>query len=98
MTYKIDRTTYSVQSANFTAQVNHHYSVSAASSNITAILPSRSSISEGELISFKLYDATNDLILTPAAGDTIDGLSSYTMTNPRQSVTLIKGANDWEIT
>ena len=89
--------TYESKSANFTASIDYHYSVSATSGNITATLPALSGLSNGKLIRFKLYDATNDLILSPAGSDTIDGLSSYTLTNPKQSVTLIKGANDWEI-
>jgi hypothetical protein len=54
-------------------------------------------VSAGKVIRFKLYDATNDLILTPAGSDTIDGLSSYTLTNVKQSITLVRGASDWEI-
>ncbi len=88
---------YESKSANFTASVDYHYSVSATSGNITATLPALSGLGNGKMIRFKLYDATNNLVLTPAGSDTIDGLSSYTLTNPKQSVTLIKGANDWEI-
>jgi len=89
--------TYESKSANFTAAVDYHYSVSATSGNITATLPALSGLGNGKTIRFKLYDASNDLILTPAGSDTIDGLSSYTLTNPKQSITLVKGANDWEI-
>ena len=89
--------TYESKSANFTASVDYHYSVSATSGNITATLPALSGLGNGKAIRFKLYDATNDLVLTPAGSDTIDGLTSYTFTNPKQSVTLVKGANDWEI-
>ena len=89
--------TYESKSANFTASVDYHYSVSATSGNITATLPALSGLGNGKQIRFKLYNATNDLILTPAGSDTIDGLSSYTLTNPKQSITLVKGANDWEI-
>jgi hypothetical protein len=88
---------YESKSANFNAAVGYHYSVSAASGNITATLPARSGVTNGKAIRFKLYDATNNLVLTPAGGDTIDGLASYTMTNPKQSITLVKGANDWEV-
>ena len=89
--------TYESKSANFTAAVDYHYSVSAASGNITCTLPARSGVALGKQIRFKLYDATNDLILTPAGSDTIDGLASYTLGNPKQSITLVRGANDWEI-
>jgi hypothetical protein len=89
--------TYESKSANFTAAVDYHYSVSATSANITCTLPARSGVTLGKQIRFKLYDATNDLILTPAGSDTIDGLASYTLTNPKQSITLVRGANDWEI-
>jgi len=89
--------TYESKSANFTAAVDYHYSVSATSANITCTLPARSGVALGKQIRFKLYDATNDLILTPAGSDTIDGLASYTLGNPKQSITLVRGANDWEI-
>jgi hypothetical protein len=89
--------TYESKSANFTAAVDYHYSVSATSANITCTLPARSGVTLGKQIRFKLYDATNDLILTPAGSDTIDGLASYTLGNPKQSITLVRGANDWEI-
>jgi hypothetical protein len=89
--------TYESKSANFTAVADYHYSVSATSANITCTLPARSGVSAGKVIRFKLYDATNDLILTPAGSDTIDGLSSYTLTNVKQSITLVRGASDWEI-
>lgn len=88
---------YESKSANFSAAVGYHYSVSATSGNITATLPARSGVTNGKQIRFKLYDATNNLVLTPAGADTIDGLSSYTLTNPKQSITLVKGSNDWEI-
>jgi len=88
---------YESKSANFTAALGYHYSVSAASGNITATLPARSGVTNGSFIRFKLYDATNNLVLTPAGVDTIDGLATYTMTNPKQSITLVKGANDWEV-
>jgi len=88
---------YESKSANFTAAVGYHYSVSAAGGNITATLPARSGVPNGSAIRFKLYDSTNDLVLSPSGGDTIDGLVSYTLGNPKQSITLIKGANDWEI-
>jgi hypothetical protein len=89
--------TYESKSANFTAAVDYHYSVNATSANITCTLPARSGVTLGKQIRFKLYDATNDLILTPAGSDTIDGLASYTLGNPKQSITLVRGANDWEI-
>jgi hypothetical protein len=88
---------YESKSANFTAAVGYHYSVSATSGNITATLPARSGVTNGKFIRFKLYDAANNLVLTPAGSDTIDGLASYTMTNPKQSITLVKGDNDWEV-
>jgi hypothetical protein len=89
--------TYESKSANFTAEVDYHYSVSATSGNITCTLPARSGVTLGKQIRFKLYNAANNLVLTPAGADTIDGLSSYTLTNPKQSITLVKGSNDWEI-
>jgi hypothetical protein len=88
---------YESKSANFGAAVGYHYSVSAASGNVTATLPARSGVANGQRITFKLYDATNNLVLTPAGADTIDGLSGYTLTNTKQSITLVKGAQDWEI-
>jgi hypothetical protein len=88
---------YESKSANFTASVGYHYSVSATSANVTATLPALSGLVNGKAIRFKLYNAANNLVLTPAGADTIDGLSSYTLTNPKQSITLVKGSNDWEI-
>ena len=89
--------TYESKSANFTASADYHYSVSATSSTITCTLPARSGLTVGKQIRFKLYDATHDLILSPNGSDTIDGLASYTLTNPKQSITLVNGDNDWEI-
>jgi hypothetical protein len=89
--------TYESKSANFTAAVDYHYSVSATSGTITCTLPARSGVAAGKAIRFKLYDATNSLVLTPTGADTIDGLASYTLSNIKQSITLIRGAADWEI-
>ena len=90
------------KNTNFAASVGYHYSVDTSGGNVTATLPALSGLTNGDQIRFKLYNATNDLILTPASGtsDQIDGLgagTSYTMSNPKSSLTLVKGANDWEI-
>jgi hypothetical protein len=89
--------TYQSKSANFTAESGYHYSVSASTGGIVCSLPALSAVPVGKQIRFKLYDASNNLVLTPAGVDTIDGLVSYTLTNPKQSLTLMRGDNDWEI-
>lgn len=88
------------KSTSFTASVGYHYSVDTSGGSVTATLPAISGLTNGDQIRFKLYDATNDLILAPNGTDQIDGLgagTSYTMSNPKSSLTLVKGANDWEI-
>jgi hypothetical protein len=88
---------YESKSASFTAEASRHYSLSTSGGAVTATLPARSSLDLGAVVRFKLYDATNTLTLTPTGADTVDGETSYLMSNTKQSVTLINGAADWEI-
>jgi hypothetical protein len=90
--------TYSAQSASFTAAAGYHYSLNTSSSALTVTLPAVSTVSAGAAIRIKLKDATNGATLTPNGADTIDGLSSFSMTNTKQSLTLVSdGTSDWEI-
>jgi len=62
-----------------------------------ATLPARSGVAAGLTISFKLYNSTSTLTLTPAGADTIDGASSLVLSAPKESLLLINGQNDWEV-
>ena len=89
---------YSSKTSSFTASKSNHYSVNASAGAITATLPSASTTAAGEVIRFKLVDATNDLTLSPSGADTIDGASNRLLGNPQESLTLVcNGTNGWEI-
>jgi hypothetical protein len=95
---KADRKTYESKNTSFTASIAHHYSINTSSTSVTVTLPPVSLSSAGSEITLKLKDATNGATLTPNGSDTIDGLSSYSMSNLKESVTLISdGSTDWEI-
>ena len=93
--------TYSTKTANFTAAVNNHYSVSTAGGAITSSLPQISSTSAGESVVIKFRAGTNSLTISPYSGDTIEGLPNLILTDsqaPGQSVTLVSnGSSAWEI-
>ena len=88
---------YERKTASFTASVNYHYSVDTSGGAVVATLPARSGVAAGLTISFKLYNSTSTLTLTPAGADTIDGASSLVLSAPKESLLLINGQNDWEV-
>jgi len=90
--------TYSSKTSSFTASQGNHYSLNTSSAAITVTLPSAASLTAGEAIRLKLKDATNGATITPNGSDTIDGLSSYSLSNVKEAITLVcDGASDWEV-
>jgi hypothetical protein len=89
---------YSSKTSSFTASQGNHYSLNTSSAAITVTLPSAASLTAGEAIRLKLKDATNGATITPNGSDTIDGLSSYSLSNVKEAITLVcDGASDWEV-
>ena len=88
---------YSGKTSNFTASTGYHYGVNTTSGNVVVTLPAVSSNTSG-VIRFKIKSGTNSLTLNPNGSDTIDDLSSVTLTDLYQSISLISdGSSNWEI-
>lgn len=90
-------TTYSSQTGDFTAEAGYHYGVDTSSVIVTATLPAVSSNADSS-IRFKIKAGSNALILEGAGSDTIDGFSSFIITDLSQSLSVMSdGGTNWEI-
>lgn len=90
-------TTYASQAADFTAESGYHYGVDTSSGIITADLPSVTDSINGS-IRFKIKAGTNALVLEGAGSETIDGFSSFIITDLSQSLSVMSdGVSNWEI-
>lgn len=90
-------TTYSSQTGDFTAAAGYHYGVDTSSGIVTATLPSVSSNADSS-IRFKIKAGSNALILEGDGSDTIDGFSSFIITDLSQSLSVMSDAGtNWEI-
>ena len=90
-------TTYASQAADFTAESGYHYGVDTSSGIITADLPSVTGSINGS-IRFKIKAGTNALVLEGAGSETIDGFSSFIITDLSQSLSVMSdGVSNWEI-
>lgn len=86
--------TYSAITTNTSAQVNYHYS---ATGTITITLPAASGTNVGEQISVK-NRGTGTITISRSGSDTIDGVTSYTMSIQYEAVSFISnGSNGYEI-
>ena len=94
--------TYSAKTANFSAQLNYHYSVNTTGGAVTVSLPEITNSNAGKSLVIKFRNGLNVLTVSPYSGDTIEGLNSLNLTNseaPGQSLTLVSdGTSAWEIT
>lgn len=88
---------YERKTADFDAAGFYHYSVSTASNNVLASLPSLANVDSGTEIRFKLIDATNTLTIGAPALETIDGQGQLDISTQYTSVTLVAGDDEWEI-
>lgn len=90
-------TTYSSKNIDFTAEAGYHYGVDTSSGIVTADLPSVTGSINGS-IRFKIKAGTNALVLEGAGSETIDGFSSFIMTDLSQSLSVMSdGTSNWEI-
>lgn len=90
-------TSYSSKTKDFAAAAGYHYGVDTSSSIITATLPSVSSNANSS-IRFKIKAGSNALILEGDGSDTVDGFSSFIMTDLSQSLSVMSdGTSNWEI-
>jgi hypothetical protein len=88
--------TYERKSADFTAVAGYHYSVDTTAGAVTVTLPASGTAAAA--IRFKLRAGTNSIVINRAGSDTIDGGTSYTMTNPAQANELVdSGLGAWEV-
>jgi len=88
--------TYERKSADFTAVAGYHYSIDTTGGAVAVTLPASSTAAAA--IRFKLRAGSNAITLTPDGSDTIDGASSYTMSNPAQANELVdSGLGAWEV-
>jgi len=91
--------TFSAITANTTAQIEYHYSCDTSGGAFTLTLPALSGVTVGQEIRVKLATAGNDLTIAVTGSDTIDDLSSYTLSVAKSSITLVANTagTDWEI-
>lgn len=88
--------TYERKSADFTAVAGYHYSVDTTAGAVTVTLPASGTAAAA--IRFKLRAGTNSIVINRAGSDTIDGGTSYTMSNPAQANELVdSGLGAWEV-
>ena len=91
--------TFSAISSATTAQISYHYSCNTSGGAFTLTLPALSGVTAGQEIRVKLATAGNDLTIARTGSDTIDGLTSFTMSTAKSSITLVANTSgtDWEI-
>jgi len=91
--------TFSAISSATTAQISYHYSCDTSSVAFTLTLPALSGVTAGQEIRVKLATAGNDLTIARTGSDTIDGLTSFTLSTAKSSITLVANTSntDWEI-
>ena len=91
--------TFSAISSATTAQISYHYSCDTSSAGFTLTLPALSGVTAGQEIRVKLATAGNDLTIARTGSDTIDGLTSFTLSTAKSSITLVANTSgtDWEI-
>ena len=93
--------TYSAKTANFSAQLDYHYSINTTGGAVTVNLPAITVINAGKSLVVKFRSGTDAVTITPDSGDTIEGLNSLNLTDsqaPGQSVILVSdGTSAWEI-
>ena len=94
---------FSRQSANFSAAVNYHYSITTASGAVTVTLPALSGASDGDTIRifFRARGSTNNIVVNRATStsDLINDETSFTLDVEHDSITLIANTTDsiWEL-
>jgi hypothetical protein len=85
------------ESANFAAATGALYLVTTAASTINATLPTAVGIT-GQLACIKKVDAgAGTVSVLTTSAQTIDGLSSYQLTNQFQYVEVISDGSNWQI-
>jgi len=90
---------FSAISGATSAQIQYHYSCDTSGGAFALTLPALSGVTSGQEIRVKLATAGNNLTIAVSGSDTIDGLSSYTLSVAKSSITLVANASatDWEI-
>src|SRR3990167_1534568 len=68
-----------------------------AASNATATLPSAVTMGDGWRITIRNTHETTTAAITPVGGQTVNELSSYTLYNKNDGVTLVSDAANWHI-
>ena len=68
-----------------------------AASNATATLPSAVTMVDGWRITIRNIHETTTVAITPVGGQTVSELSSYTLYNKNDGVTLVSDAANWHI-
>jgi hypothetical protein len=88
--------TYERKSANFTAVAGYHYSIDTTGGAVTVTLPASGTAAAA--IRFKRRAGSNSVTINRVGTDTIDGGTSYTMSNQYQANELVdSGLGDWEV-
>jgi hypothetical protein len=85
------------KTGTYTALFGDIVSCNPTSAGFTVYLPSAGTDTNGTIIIKNITSSGNTIIIAPNSPDTIDGSSSYLMTLPYLSITLVSNGNGWNI-
>lgn len=94
------RLTLDPKTAAFTLSIQQDaYTVDTTAGAVVATLPAASSVPIGTPFLVEVIAGTNSCTLTPAAGDTVDGGASFSLSRTQTTAAMIvsDGATDWRV-
>lgn len=90
--------TASSHSVSFTASVGANmYLVTTGASTIVATLPTAASLNTETIFIKKIDSGAGTVVLTPNGAETIDGLSTFTLSSQFQYVGVVSDGVAWQI-